>query len=96
MNPALLRTNAAAGRATLPRSERLASDILAAVHEQLRASSHYFVRAVTCEFERGVLILRGRVPSFYLKQLAQTLVRRVAGVDQVKNLVDVASPTGIE
>jgi hypothetical protein len=43
----------------------------------------------------GVLIIRGRVPSFYLKQVLQTALREVDGVRQVDNRVQVASPTGL-
>jgi len=30
---------------------------------------------VACEVRQRVLVLRGRVPSFYLKQVVQTVVR---------------------
>lgn len=43
--------------------------------EILRSSSYHPVRRVSCEVRDRVLILRGRVPSFYMKQLAQTVVR---------------------
>ncbi len=41
----------------------------------LRSSCYHPVRHVSCEVRERVLILRGRVPSFYLKQIAQTVVR---------------------
>ena len=50
------------------------------------------LRFVSCDFHEGVLTLRGRVSSFYLKQVAQTLIRRVDGVGEVNNRLDVASP----
>jgi osmotically-inducible protein OsmY len=53
---------------------------------------YFSLRGVQCEFDEGVLILRGRVPSFYLKQVAQTLVRGVPGVERVANQLQVASP----
>ena len=34
---------------------------------------------MSCEFGEGVLVLRGQVSTFYLKQVAQTLVREVDG-----------------
>ena len=47
------------------------------------------------EFEDGVLILRGRVPTFYLKQIVQTWLRKLDGVKQIDNQVDVVSATGL-
>ncbi len=41
----------------------------------LRSSSYHPVRHVACEVSERALILRGRVPSFHLKQIAQTIVR---------------------
>lgn len=40
---------------------------------------------IDCEAKDGVLYLSGRVPSFYLKQLAQTFVRDVPGITVVVN-----------
>ncbi|QDU74594.1 hypothetical protein Pan97_16230 [Bremerella volcania] len=44
---------------------------------ELRTSSYHAVRNVSCEVCECVLILRGRVPSFYMKQIAQTVVRHL-------------------
>ena len=48
--------------------------IEAAAKDQLRRSAYYAVRRVSCEFDGDVLKLRGRVPSYYEKQVAQSLV----------------------
>jgi hypothetical protein len=53
------------------------------------------VQQLTMEERDGVLIVCGRVPSFYLKQVLQTALRDVDGVQQVDNRVQVASPTGL-
>ncbi|MFN0017773.1 MAG: BON domain-containing protein [Pirellulaceae bacterium] len=47
------------------------------------------------EFARGVLTLRGRVPTFFLKQILQTRLRNLDGVNQIDNQVDVVSATGL-
>jgi hypothetical protein len=54
-------------------------------------------RAQTFEFERNgdVLIVRGCVPSFYLKQVLQGLLKNLEGVERVDNRVDVVSPAGL-
>lgn len=53
-------------------------------------TSHHFLRHIHCDFEDGVATLRGRVPSYYLKQVAQSLVSTVDGVERVENEVEVA------
>ena len=49
--------------------------ILESVETMLRGSPHLQLRNVKCELREEVLILRGVVPSFHLKQLAQTLLK---------------------
>jgi osmotically-inducible protein OsmY len=39
--------------------------------------------------ESGGLVLRGRLPNFHHKQLAQETVRRLAGVRQIINKIEV-------
>ena len=41
------------------------------------------------------LILSGRLPSFYLKQVLQTIMKNVPGVTHIVNQVDVVSPRGL-
>ena len=48
-------------------------------------------RQIACEYHDGTLILRGQVPSFYEKQLAQEALRRLEGVDQIVNKIEVAT-----
>jgi len=57
-------------------------------------SGYYELRLVSCDFHQGVLTLRGSVSSFYLKQVAQTLIREVGGVGELHNDLDVVSPFG--
>ena len=58
---------------------------------QLRIEmAHYpSLRTLRCEYRDGVLVLEGRVMSFYHKQLAQEMMRDISGVDQIKNLISV-------
>lgn len=49
--------------------------------------------SATCEFHEGMLTLRGDVPSFFLKQVAQSIVFGVERVKSIDNrLVVVDSP----
>ncbi len=60
-----------------------------AAGECLRNSPYRALRGVRCECDEGVLLLRGRLPSFYHKQLAQEAVARLPGVSQVINEIEV-------
>jgi osmotically-inducible protein OsmY len=57
--------------------------------ERLRSSPYKAMRRVSCEFEHGVLFLRGRLFSFHEKQVAQEVVAGVNGVTQVVNEIQV-------
>jgi hypothetical protein len=50
---------------------------------------------VTFSYSQGVLTLAGRLPSFYLKQMLQTLLRDLDSVTRINNRVDVVSSTGL-
>jgi hypothetical protein len=55
----------------------------------LRHAAYAPLTALRCDFHDGVLTVRGRVPSFHLKQIAQVLLRDVEGVGVIDNRVDV-------
>jgi hypothetical protein len=65
--------------------------------ELLAEHPHFRGRAANFEYQyrEDVLIVRGRVPTFYLKQVLQTVLRDVEGVTCVDNRVDVISSYGI-
>lgn len=55
--------------------------VVAQAAAELRRSSYAAVRQVMCVCRDGVLTLTGRVPNYYEKQVAQTLVQfRLQGV----------------
>ncbi|MCA9217469.1 MAG: hypothetical protein KDB27_30585 [Planctomycetales bacterium] len=41
------------------------------------------------ELSKGTLVLSGQVPSFYLKQILQTVLSELDGVEQIENRVEV-------
>jgi osmotically-inducible protein OsmY len=57
--------------------------------ERLQNSPYSALRTVSCEYYEGVLILRGRLPTYYLKQLAQEVMREMDGVLEIANQVHV-------
>ena len=65
-----------------------------AARDCLQRSAYFPIRSVSCECHQGVLFLRGPLPTFYLKQIAQEAVARVEGVSQVVNetVVDALAP----
>ena len=64
-------------------------DVARCAERRLQASHYAPLRSIRCEYHEGVLVLRGRVASFYLKQMAQELVRNLDGVDVLANTVEV-------
>jgi len=71
----------------------LPMDVVAeAAKDRLQRSPYPTVRSVTCECDGGVLLLQGRLPSFYHKQLAQEAVAGLPGVSCVVNATEVVGP----
>ncbi len=60
------------------------------VERALRNSPYLALRNVACERRDDVLILRGLLPTYYLKQVAQSVAVQVDGVRQVVNEIEVA------
>ncbi len=73
---------------TLP-DDVQADQIVATAKDRIRHHAHLSVQRIWCDFSGRQLYLRGQVPSFYLKQLAQTAVSGMEGVSQVVNEIEV-------
>jgi hypothetical protein len=56
-----------------------------------QALCHHLFRSrqIDLSANHGVVILQGEVQSFYEKQLAQEVVRRIDGVQRVENQIEV-------
>jgi len=63
--------------------------ILEGAESCLRSNPYLALKNVTCDYREGVLTLRGCLPSYYLKQIAQTAVARVAGGVRIVNEIEV-------
>ncbi|HEX7376563.1 MAG TPA: BON domain-containing protein [Pirellulales bacterium] len=57
--------------------------------ERLRASSFVAIRSLTCDVFAGMLTLRGRLPNFYTKQVALSLLTDLEGVEDITDRVEV-------
>lgn len=75
----------------LPATPACRDRIEAEAARRLRGSSSYVMRTVACAFDEGVLRLRGQLPSFHHKQMAQELVQRIEGVERVQNEIEVGN-----
>ena len=78
------------------------SDLLAAkgldhaIRQRLNDCAYRFCfNQISWTLDENRLVLRGRVPSFYLKQVLQTLLRDLTCVAQIDNRVDVVSSSGL-
>jgi osmotically-inducible protein OsmY len=60
--------------------------------ERLRRSGYLALRDVACMARDDVVYLHGRLPSYFLKQLAQEIAAGVEGVRRVVNRIDVLRP----
>jgi len=69
----------------------------ARIQLQLRQAPYLALRQVVCEVRDGVLLLRGCVPSYYMKQVAQSIVHCVESTLEIHNQLDVLPlPGGAE
>ena len=55
----------------------------------------FYFQGIDVDFRGGVLTLHGRVPTFYMKQVLQTRLRDIDGVDRIDNQVDVINSSGL-
>jgi hypothetical protein len=65
----------------------------ARLHDDVHFRGHHL--NLSFELKDGVLTIRGSVPSFYLKQLLQTVLKELERVDRIENYVDVISSNGL-
>jgi osmotically-inducible protein OsmY len=62
-----------------------------ALQQQLRSSPYWSVRQLNCHVDQGSIVLRGTVPCFYLKQVAQSVAVKTVGVECVRSDIEVQS-----
>jgi len=61
---------------------------------RLRRCGHLALYDVACDAYDGVVYLRGRLPSYHLRRLAQTVAGEAEGVRHVVNRIEVVVPSG--
>jgi hypothetical protein len=72
-------------------------DLVAQARSLVESNPCFFPRASHFEFELAgdVLVVRGLLPSFHLKQLLQNVLAKLDGVVRVDNRVSVVSCAGL-
>jgi osmotically-inducible protein OsmY len=68
--------------------------LIQAVRSALRSTGHAPLRDLDVEICRGVVVLWGRVPTYYQKQLAQVTAQQVEGVRAIANGLEVVCASG--
>ena len=63
----------------------------AALEQQLRTCPYWSVRQLICGADQSRLFLRGTVPSYYLKQVAESLAAKAVGLGCVECDIEVHS-----
>lgn len=64
-------------------------DLKIRVDSAIKHSPHLSGHQVFCQEESGVVVLHGRVNSFFQKQMAQEALRKLSGVEKVINELEV-------
>ena len=66
-------------------------EVSRAIQHRFEQSAYRSLRQVRCEWRDGALTLFGEVPTFFLKQMAQTIAASVNGAVAIANQIDVTS-----
>ena len=70
-------------------AESLTPPCLPALQREFASSPYFPLRQMDCHWREGIVIIRGTVSSYYLKQLAQATAARIAGVGRVRIEIEV-------
>ena len=60
-----------------------------AAERQLRETSFVALHSLRCDCRSGVLVVHGRVPTFYARQVATAMLRKLQGVERVTDQIEV-------
>ena len=64
--------------------------LLHRIDSAIRKNPHVLHRRVFLENSQGRVILRGRVDSYYQKQMVQEILRGMDGISEISNELEVA------
>jgi hypothetical protein len=72
------------------RRDTLSERVLLEIRRRLDAAGYHVLRQIECDYFNGVIVLRGCVPTYYVKQIAQAVLLTSPIVEKVVNLIDVS------
>jgi hypothetical protein len=75
------------------RHDGSSDEIRQEMRRRLCSTGYLALRTVSCEYHNGTGVLRGQVPSYYLKQLAQSMLLSSPLFKNVVNLIEVSGNT---
>jgi hypothetical protein len=67
----------------------LARNVAQRAESCLRTHAYLALHNITCDYHEGTLTLRGWLPTYYLKQVAQAAVGQMDGVQRLVNEIEV-------
>jgi osmotically-inducible protein OsmY len=73
----------------VPVAQLSPNELQTRINLALKDSPHSLGDQVMGTTDEGVVVLQGRVETFYHKQVAQELLRKVDGVERIVNLLEV-------
>jgi osmotically-inducible protein OsmY len=66
------------------------TSLLIRIDQAIAVSPHLCGRQLVFETNSDTVVVRGTVESYYQKQMAQEIVRRIEGVQKIDNQLEVA------
>lgn len=76
----------------MPVAQLIPNELQTRIDLALKDSPHSLGGRVMGTNAEGVVVLQGRVETFYHKQVAQELLRKLDGVERIVNLLEVHWP----
>jgi osmotically-inducible protein OsmY len=70
-------------------SDEADRELLQQVKSSLHHRGYWAIGTLEIQIERGTAVLQGRVPTFYMRQIAVECVKSVTGVTQIIDRIDV-------
>lgn len=64
-------------------------EIATQAQELLRSNSYLYSCRLTVQVEDGFIVVRGKVPVYYYKQMSQEIILPIIGNARMKNLIEV-------
>ena len=76
--------------------DEIHNEVDVVVRERLEDGPYkFYFKKIRWKLYNGCLTLRGEVPTFHLKQVLQTRLKDIPGVDRLINQVDVINSCGL-